>query len=288
MPIAPFIAADVGNSRIKFGLFRGARSDDKLPEPVQSLELHAATFDTRMLDAWLAETMSRVNVAPVWWIASVNREPTERLVAWLHEHGTIEFSPGNQNKRRSSDPAGRCGAFCRLKHSDLPLDVSLSEPGRVGIDRLLGAVAVNQLRAANRAAVVIDVGSAITVDLVSSQGAFLGGAILPGIGMSARAMHDFTDLLPLLTMDALDDPPGALGTSTVEAMQSGLYWGAVGAMKELIARLSVLAGSKSGKNESLEIYLTGGAAPSVARFVDPRARFVPHLVLGGIALVAQP
>jgi type III pantothenate kinase len=151
---------------------------------------------------------------------------------------------------------------------------------------LLAAVAANQIRAPNHAAVIIHVGSAIVVDLVSAQGAFLGGAILPGIGMSARAMHDFTDLLPLLPMDELADPPPALGTSTMAAMQSGLYWGAVGAMKELIARLTT-EGASSVAGERLDVFLTGGAAPTVARFVDSRARFVPHLVLGGIALVAR-
>jgi type III pantothenate kinase len=197
------------------------------------------------------------------------------------------LEPSSQIKRPSLTPNDTRSAFCRLKHSDLPIVVSLSEPGRVGIDRLLGAVAVNRMRAEDRAAMVIDVGSAITVDVVSPRGAFLGGAILPGIGMSARAMHEFTDLLPLLPMDELVEPPPALGTSTLAAMQSGLYWGAIGAMKELIARLTDEMGQQSGGKALPEVYLTGGAAPSVARFVDPGATFVPHLILGGIALVAQ-
>ena len=58
---------------------------------------------------------------------------------------------------------------------------------------------------------IVDVGSAITVDLVSADGAFLGGAILPGIAMSARALHEFTDLLPLVDMSELTAPPPALG-----------------------------------------------------------------------------
>ncbi len=96
----------------------------------------------------------------------------------------------------------------------------------VGIDRLVDAVAVNRLRDAGRPAVVVDVGSAITVDLVSRDGAFLGGAILPGIAMSARAIHEFTDLLPLVEMSELIAPPPVLGTATAPAMESGLFWGA--------------------------------------------------------------
>jgi type III pantothenate kinase len=173
-----------------------------------------------------------------------------------------------------------------LTHHDLPLAVALPQPERVGIDRLLGAVAANRLRAAGRPAVIIGVGTAITVDLVSPAGAFLGGAILPGIGISARAMHDFTDLLPLVTMDELADPPPPLGTSTVDAMRSGLYWGAVGGMKELMARLTPDVPPHSPTNRA-HILLTGGAAPVVAQFLDPSAQHVPHLVLSGIALVAE-
>ena len=61
---------------------------------------------------------------------------------------------------------------------------------------------------------IVDVGTAITVDLVSADGAFLGGAILPGIQMSARALHEFTDLLPLVDVSDLTAPPPALGTAT--------------------------------------------------------------------------
>ncbi len=86
---------------------------------------------------------------------------------------------------------------------------------------------------------MIDVGSSVAVDLVSAEGAFEGGAILPGIAMSARALHDYTDLLPQIPMSELGVPPAALGTATIPALRSGLYWGAVGAMRELIARLSL-------------------------------------------------
>ena len=97
----------------------------------------------------------------------------------------------------------------------------------VGIDRLVDAVAVNRLREPGRAAVIVDVGTAITVDLVAADGAFLGGSILPGLAMSARAMHEFTDLLPLVDVSELSEPPPALGTATEEAMRSGLFWGTV-------------------------------------------------------------
>lgn len=101
-----------------------------------------------------------------WWIASVNRPAATRLLDWLHEH-------------RPSD------RITLLASGDLPLEVRLPRPDMVGIDRLVDAVAVNRLRDASRPAVIVDVGTAITVDLVSADGAFLGGAILPGLQMAA-------------------------------------------------------------------------------------------------------
>jgi type III pantothenate kinase len=280
MPIAPFIAVDIGNSQLKFGLFSDNRSENGLPVPTAVFEPPATSFNPASLCEWLAGAGRRVDEPMRWWIASVNRGPTQALAAWLSERGA-------QEGKAQSNETGLAPHYCFLKHSDLPLKVSLDEPQRVGIDRLLGAVAANRLRSAGRAAIVIDVGSAITVDLISSAGAFLGGAILPGIGMSARAMHEFTDLLPLLAMDELAEPPPALGASTHAAMQSGLFWGAIGAMKELLARLADREGRQAGGKMSPVVYLTGGAAPSVAKFVDPGATFVPHLVLGGIALLAE-
>jgi type III pantothenate kinase len=142
-------------------------------------------------------------------------------------------------------------------------------------------VAVNQLRDPNRAAIAVDLGTAITVDLISAEGDFQGGAILPGISMSARALHEFTDLLPLIDMASLAEAPPAVGRSTIDAMQSGLFWGAIGGIRELIDRMT------PSHSQPPQIFLTGGAAPSVAGLLAAEAHYVPHLVLSGIALAAQ-
>jgi type III pantothenate kinase len=137
------------------------------------------------------------------------------------------------------------------------------------------------LRTEGRAAIVVDLGSAITVDLLSPEGEFLGGAIMPGIGTAARALYERTDLLPLSPLVELEQPPAPLGRSTDEALRSGLYWGAVGGIRELIERLSQAQGP-------VEVFLTGGAAPAVAELLASegrQVRFVPHLTLAGIALV---
>ena len=257
----PVLAADIGNARIKLGLFRRVHGES-LPEPEQILPLDGERPPFGQIGLWLekiSEPFSR-DLLP-WFIASVNRPSATRLIDWLGQHR----------------PADR---VTLLSAADLPLHVQLERPDMVGIDRLVDAVAVNRLRQPNSPAVIVDVGSAITVDLVSADGAFLGGSILPGLAMSARAMHEFTDLLPLIETTDLHDPPPALGTCTEEAMRSGLFWGSVGAIRQLIEEL----GRRAGKEP--QVFLTGGAGVAVASLLGPGARHVPHLTLAGIALSA--
>lgn len=267
----PLIAVDVGNSRIKLGLFRQS-SAAGLPEPEASLHLTGRLPEFGQLCDWLAKSPCPSAGSGMgegrgeglcnegrlrWHIGSVNRPAASRLIDWLRDH-------------RPEDE------IMLLTSGDLPLEVRLPRPDMVGVDRLLDALAANRLRTPGRKAVVVDVGSAITVDLVDTDGAFLGGAILPGIAMSARALHEFTDLLPQIEMAELHEPPPALGTATVAAIHSGLFWGAVGAVRQLVEQMADGGGT--------EVFLTGGAGPAVARLMGTAARFVPHLTLAGIAL----
>ncbi|MBU4399725.1 MAG: type III pantothenate kinase, partial [Planctomycetes bacterium] len=176
--------------------------------------------------------------------------------------------------------------------------VRLPRPDMVGIDRLVDAVAVNRLRRPGQPAAIVDVGTAITVDLVSAEGVFLGGAILPGIEMSARALLQFTDLLPLVDTSDLESPPPPVGIDTVSAIQSGLYWGAVGAIRELVQRQCETASGAGWGGSSTAtptrstatptpVFLTGGAGAAVADLLGPAACYVPNLTLAGIALAVK-
>ncbi|MGO9109612.1 MAG: type III pantothenate kinase [Thermoguttaceae bacterium] len=265
MPPAPLIAVDVGNSRIKLGLFRQTVAAG-LPEPQTTLHLADRLPELHRLDAWLKD-FARFAETPVgiaghlrWHIGSVNRPAASRLIDWLRDH-------------RADDE------IMLLTSGDLPLVVKLPRPDMVGVDRLLDGLAANRLRTPGHPAVVVDAGSAITVDLLDADGAFLGGAILPGIAMSARALHEFTDLLPQIDMAELAEPPPALGPDTVAAMRSGLFWGAVGSVRQLVEQLT---GSRDA-----EVFLTGGAGPVVAQLMGKSAQYVPHLTLAGITLASS-
>jgi type III pantothenate kinase len=253
----PLVAVDIGNSRIKLGLFTSPTEPGKLPQPESTFDVVPGNQSLKTIAEWLGpDRLTHVD----WWIGSVQRSVASQLLTWLRERGVESLT--------------------LLASVDLPLQVSVPRPDMVGIDRLLGALAANRVRQESRPVIVVDLGTAITVDVVSAEGSFLGGAILPGIGMSARAMHEFTDLLPLLDMAALSDAPPALGTNTVEAMTSGLYWGAIGGVRHLIERLTRQLGTAP------QVFLTGGAAAKVANLLADDARYEGHLVLAGIALAA--
>jgi len=254
----PLVAVDIGNSRMKLGLFVSGEGE-RLPDPQRTLHVGGSEAELDAIGDWLADAFA---TGGTWWIGSVNRPSATRLVNWLRT-------------RRAEE------AVTLLAAGDLPLRVELPRPDMVGIDRLLDAVAANHLRSADRPAVVVDVGSAVTVDLVAADGAFRGGAILPGIAMAARALHTFTDLLPLIDAGDLTTPPPPLGTTTELAMQSGLFWGTVGAIRHLGELLSRESGCDA------EVFLTGGAGPAVAHLLGPSAQHVPHLTLAGIARCAM-
>ena len=86
-----------------------------------------------------------------------------------------------------------------------------------------------------RPAIIVDSGTATTVDAVDADGVFLGGAILPGFGLLARSLQRYTALLPLITLEELGTgPPPAVGRDTTAAIKSGLFFGQLGAVRELV------------------------------------------------------
>jgi type III pantothenate kinase len=275
-----FFAADVGNSRIKIGRFERPRAtlgNDTSPEvplPVTTLQLPVRTLEDRLaasniLRQWLAGFPAR---APgTWFVASVNRSHDR----WVEDAVAAE-SPGS--------------AFHRLSFRHIPLAIRVEAPERVGLDRLAGAVAADRLRVLRGSAgepppaIVVDFGTAITVDLVSAEGAFEGGAILPGIAMAAEALARQTDALPRSLLADLSEPPPAVGKSTLQAIESGLLWGTVGAVRELIERIAAACDAPP------LVFVTGGASPAVVPLLQTGPAAVvhlPELVLSGIAIAAE-
>lgn len=241
----PLIAVDIGNSATKLALFAES-AGTPLPEPVWT---HA--LDSFELLAALLPPVAR------WRVASVHRESERRLAQWIAAF-------------RGQDD------YHLLTYRDLPLELRVDQPDRVGLDRLAAAVGANVLRDRSRPAVVVSAGSAVTVNLVAPDGAFEGGAILPGFRMSARALAG-ADLLPEVLFQPMPDAPTVIGKDTESAIRSGLFWGTVGAVREIIERFSEA-------HRRPQVFVTGGDLERLAPLASADAQFIPHLVLAGIAL----
>lgn len=185
-------------------------------------------------------------------------------------------------------PAGWPAPMIVNDRRTFPLKIDVDFPDKVGVDRLLGVIAANVVRAEGQPAVVISSGTATTVDYVNERGHFCGGAILPGFDLCAKALHQYTALLPLIEIDTvLDDVdmPAEIGRNTHAAITSGLYWGHVGAVKELLNRLAKVARSGDRPQREPLVLLTGGAAPLLMPHLPENVRLEPHLALQGLALV---
>jgi len=246
----PLVVVDIGNTRVQIGIVGRVRHDG-LPEWQR--------IESARTDSWDPSTLAVILPAgpAAWRVASVNRPAEHTLVQW----------------RRQARPHDD---YRQLTVRNLPLRVDVDYPERVGMDRLAAAVAANRLRPPAHGAIVVDAGTAVTVDAVSRDGAFRGGVILPGLRMVTRALASETDLLPMVEVAFSDEPPPVLGKSTEAAIRSGAFWGAVGAIRQVISCFPRDLGADT------QLYVTGGDARILATLIDPRAVYVPNMVLAGI------
>jgi type III pantothenate kinase len=160
----------------------------------------------------------------------------------------------------------------------LPLELApgVSGPGN---DRLVNAYAAAKLY--GTPAIVVDIGTATTFDVVGTDGKFLGGAIAPGPGLGLDALAAGTAQLPRVRLDL---PPRALATSTVEAIQSGTVLGHVGMIEFLVRAMS----AQMAVNGQPKVILTGGlAAHGWAKAIHGVTAIDPLLTLRGLALLHQ-
>lgn len=263
------LVIDVGNSRIKFVLLKTELPPGAAPQ--LPLVEHALSI--------------LVN-EPLPW---------DQIAGWLEQQPTACLS-----SVAGSNPTGIArilkdwpGSMLPdplevLNTDDFPLEITVDEPRRVGIDRLFNAVAANRLKTASQAAIIVDTGTATTVDVVNPDRSFAGGAILPGFELSAKSLHDYTALLPLIPVEDLrQTEPVVLGKNTTDAIRSGLFWGQLGAVRELIAQHTQQILTELNPGEPPLVLLTGGGSALLAPHLDDSVHFEPLLSLQGLALVAQ-
>lgn len=161
---------------------------------------------------------------------------------------------------------------------ELGVDVRVTNPAEVGADRLVNAVAGHELYGGPL--VVVDFGTATTFDVVGRDGAYLGGIICPGINLSLHALHQAAAKLPRIAVTA-PTSDRVTGKSTLEAMQSGIFWGYVSMIEGLVSRL------KREHGEDIKVLATGGLAPVFANHTDAIGDVVGDLTLQGLRLIYE-
>ncbi len=241
------LTLNAGNSRLAIGVFVAG----------ELMYVHRVGHDqrsewpARIKDAWakLAEAEN-----PVVAGATVNPPLIESL-----EHAV------DQVTGRRVQWVGR--------DIDLPIDVLTDEPAETGVDRVLNVAAAYEQM--GKACVVVDAGTAVTVDCCNDAGEFLGGAIAPGAALQLAALHEHTAKLPAVTFAA---PAHTFGRSTQQAMLHGTYHGIRGLVKELTENYATELGYWP------DIIATGGDAPKLFEGWEIVHAIAPDLTLYGIAL----
>lgn len=245
-PADALLVIDIGNTRVGLGIWDGDGLHDAR---------RVAATDPAELRAALAQTWARMPSGTRAVVLASVAPRTTAVAAELAAEVT-----GLEPVRVGED-------------IPLPMPVEVADEHEVGVDRVCSAAAA--FERVGSACAVASFGTAITVDCVSAEGRFLGGAILPGMQMSCNALHAGTAQLPRVSPVA---PSAVFGRSTYEAILNGVVYGVLGALREIVERYA------TELREWPKLVITGGNAPLVAELADYVDAVVPDLCLMGIAL----
>ncbi len=245
------LAIDVGNTNTVFALFDG----DQQIAAWRAMTLPQRTGDeyAALLAAWrTGKGLASVAITDAV-IGSVVPEATfhlTRLCATLFEgEPLIVGAPG----------------------VILPLTIKVDNPDEVGADRVVNALAA--LADHRPPLLILDFGTATTLDVLDAAGAYCGGVIAPGIALSLEVLHRAAAKLPRVE---IAKPARVIGTSTTSAMRSGVFWGYVGLIEGLIARVS------AEMHATPLVIATGGLAPLFAGDIPAIRHLDPDLTLRGL------
>ena len=261
------VCVDIGNSGMRCVLVPTAsRGGNEAPWsdsilrvdwPVDHDPAIVSSLIKRSLANWLPSP--GVFVKRRWLVSSVQRSMESHL--------------------KSIVTADRSVAYHLVTFRDLPLDVEVDFPDKVGIDRLLATLAASQ-QLPGRPLIVIQAGSAITVDWFEPPKRFGGGAIMPGVPMMLRLLSKAADMLPETTAKELLNLPALPGKNTMAAMDAGVSSAVVGGVQHLVARYRQQFGQ-----ETL-VVVSGGDGPLLSPHLSGPIQVIDQLVLRGLASLA--
>jgi type III pantothenate kinase len=251
------LAVDVGNSQTHMGVFER----DRLHH-----EWRASTDISRTADEWALMFGQFLSLADLSFSRQITGVAISSVVPRVTQElremtvGYFGFPPV------VVEPGVKTG-----------VPVKMDNPREVGADRIANAVAAHWLWP-EEPVVVVDFGTAITVDAVSAEGEYLGGAIAPGVDTAAGALFSATAQIRRVELVA---PPSAIGKNTVAAVQSGIIFGTAAMVDGLVERVAGELG------DSAHVVATGGLAPVVLESCKRVERFEPTLTLMGLRLIFE-
>lgn len=250
------VAIDIGNTNISVGLF--VEDMEKYIETIPGTETEELC--KTIVSAWekipFAKSAKVKKTDGVIVVSSVNGE-------WLRVVKDI-------CKKELDEKIRQIG-----KEIPLPIEMGVDNPSEVGMDRVVSAAAA--FAVVEDVVVVAGFGTAVTIDLVDEDGVFLGGVIAPGFEMGAEGLKERTDKLPKLNVE-VKRPKSPLGANTLEAINCGLYYSAVGLLKMVVEKYAEELGKWP------QVVVTGGAAELIKADCDFVDSWVPNLPLRGIVL----
>lgn len=243
------LIVDVGNTQTMMGLYEGERVVERWR--METRPGHTADQTWAEWHGLVGDALGRSTTVLA---ASVVPDVTETLRAL---HG-----------RYLDEPVW----FLEPPWTGVPIEVGTRNPGAVGADRVAGAVALYERFGGG---IVVDFGTATTLDYVDAEGAYRGGVILPGLRASARGLATVTAKLPRIS----PRPPEAFGCGdTREGLLSGLYYGTVGAVERIVRELI----DHFDPPRDPSVVATGGAAEPFVDLCSSITAHAPDLVLDGL------
>ncbi|HLY35408.1 MAG TPA: type III pantothenate kinase [Candidatus Limnocylindria bacterium] len=227
------LAADIGNTNLSLGLFDGISLAGSWRGTTQA----NATDDevAVMVSGLLALDGHRIDELDAVAVASVVPPMTTTFARMVAER------------------TGREPLIVEAESLDGVLAIETDRPAEAGADRLANALAART--EFGGPAIVVDLGTSTNFDLLSAEGAYIGGAIAPGLGLSLEALVGSASKLPRIE---LRRPPHAIGTNTVNAMQSGTVLGYVGLVSGLLTALRTELAERSPAGTRVTVVATGG------------------------------
>jgi type III pantothenate kinase len=247
------LAIDIGNTNVTFGVFQGEKIKCtwRVSTAIHRTADEYANIMLSLMDRW------GVNPSQVKDVVTCSVVPPLLII----------FEEVCKRYLKKTPLIVEAGVKTGIR-------IDMDNPREVGPDRIVNAVAAHQLYGGP--IIVIDMGTATTLDVVSKDGSYIGGAIAPGIIISTEALFTRTAVLPRIELTL---PKKAIGRNTVAAMQSGIVFGYIGLIEGIVSRI------QAELEERAKVAATGGLAEQISQASNVIEIMNPDLTLIGLRLI---